>query len=120
MKLQDFDFVFFTVDYEPNYVNVIKILQKAGIELLASKRARPVLIAGGAAISSNPYVLRPFFDVLCIGEAEVIVPEIISNFKNFDISSFDGKEWAITQNKRSGKRVYLKDMSLSEAASAFY
>ncbi len=120
LKLQDFDFVFFTVDYEPNYVNVIKILQKAGIELLASKRTRPVLIAGGAAISSNPYVLRPFFDVLCIGEAEVIVPEIISNFKNFDISSFDGKEWAITQNKRSGKRVYLKDMSLSEAASAFY
>lgn len=120
LKLQDFDFIFFTIDYEPNYINVVKILQVAGIELLANKRTRPVLIAGGAAISSNPFVLRPFFDILCIGEAEVIIPEIIPNLKNFDLSFFDEKDWAITQNKRAGKRVYLKDLSLSDAASAFY
>lgn len=120
IKLQDFDFIFFTIDFEPNYINVIKILQNTGIEPLASKRKRPVLIAGGAAVSSNPYILRPYFDLLCIGEAESILPEIISNLANFDINYYDEKDWAITPQKRTGKRVFLKDLTFSEAASAFY
>ncbi|MGB9823565.1 MAG: radical SAM protein [Candidatus Hydrothermia bacterium] len=120
LKLQDFDSIFFTIDYEPNYVNAIQILLKTGIEPLASKRVRPIIIGGGAAVSSNPYPLRPFFDILAIGESEVIMPEIVEHVENFDIEAFNGKIWAVTQHKREAKRVYLSSLSESQSASAFY
>ncbi len=101
-------------------MNAIQILLKTGIEPLASKRARPIIIGGGAAVSSNPYPLRPFFDILAIGESEVIMPEIVEHVENFDIEAFNGKIWAVTRDKREAKRVYLSSLSESQSASAFY
>ena len=120
LKLQDFDFLFFTIDYEPNYLEALKIITQIGVEPLSSKRTRPILIAGGAAVSSNPFPLLPFFDLLCIGEAEVIIPEIVENFDNFDLETFKEKTWAIMENKKEGERVYLNNLNLSESFSAFY
>jgi len=121
LKLQDFDLILFTVDYEPNYLNILKILKQTGIEPLAEKRERPILIGGGAAISSNPYPLRPFFDLLAIGEAEVIIPQIMESLEDPSEKTWAQNEWAITPNlKREAKRLYLMDLTQSQSASAFY
>jgi len=121
MKLQDFDFLFFSIDYEPNYYNVVKILCETGIEPLTRRRSRPFLIAGGAAVSSNPYPLLPFFNLICIGEAEKIMPEILPKLEDFEADAFGDKEWAlIPDRKHSATRVFLKDLKYSESYSAFY
>ncbi|HOK22858.1 MAG TPA: radical SAM protein [Candidatus Hydrothermia bacterium] len=121
LKLQDFDVIFFTIDFEPNYYNVIKILLQSGIEPHVDKRTRPILIAGGAAVSINPYPLLPFFNLLCIGEAEVIMPKILTNLKDLGEGCYINEEWVISQNKKyHAKRVYLKDLTESESFSAFY
>ncbi len=120
LKIQDFDFLFFSIDYEPNYLDAIQILLKSGIEPLREKRNRPILIGGGAAISSNPFPLLPFFDLLCIGEAEAILPQIISDLESFSPENFKERPWAVTDEKRTARRVFLSDLNYSNSFIAFY
>ncbi|UCE98419.1 MAG: radical SAM protein [Dehalococcoidia bacterium] len=78
--LLDFAVVAFSISYELDYFNVVDILKRSNIPLYASERGEhhPLLIAGGACITANPMSLAPFFDCLCIGEAESILPELLS------------------------------------------
>jgi len=77
--LSDFAVIAFSVSYELDYFNVARILKASGIPLYAAERDQrhPLLIAGGPCIMANPTPLSPFFDCLCIGEAEPIVPAIL-------------------------------------------
>jgi len=78
--LIDFAAVAFSISYELDYFNVVDILRRSNIPLYASERdeCHPLVIAGGACITANPMPLAPFFDCLCIGEAESILPELLS------------------------------------------
>jgi len=82
--LSDFTVVAFSVTYELDYFNVIKILRASGIPLRAEERdaSHPLIIAGGACITANPMPLAPFFDCLAIGEAEPILPPMVSRIAN--------------------------------------
>ncbi|MFC1903278.1 radical SAM protein [Chloroflexota bacterium] len=77
--LPDFAVLAFSISYELDYFNVLSILKASGIPLHAADRdeRHPVIIAGGPCISANPIPLSPFFDCLCIGEAEPIVSTIL-------------------------------------------
>jgi radical SAM superfamily enzyme YgiQ (UPF0313 family) len=77
--LSDFAVLAFSVSYELDYFNVAKILKASGIPLYAAERdeRHPLVIAGGPCIIANPAPLSPFFDCLCIGEAEPIIPTIL-------------------------------------------
>jgi radical SAM superfamily enzyme YgiQ (UPF0313 family) len=77
--LTDFAVLAFSISYELDYFNVVNILKANGIPLLAAERdeSHPLVIAGGPCITANPMPLAPFFDALCIGEAEPILPQII-------------------------------------------
>jgi len=119
-RLKEFDFIFFSVDYEPSYPNILKILIENQIEPLKNKRKRPLLIGGGIAVSSNPFPLLPFFDILALGEAEAILPDLIPALINDDTNILKAKTWAIIpDSKVSGKRVYLRDLTHSLAYSIF-
>jgi len=74
--LSDFAVLAFSITYELDYLNVAPILKASGIPLYAADRdeRHPVIIAGGPCIIANPLPLSPFFDCLCIGEAESILP----------------------------------------------
>jgi radical SAM superfamily enzyme YgiQ (UPF0313 family) len=78
--LSDFAVLAFSISYELDYFNVVSMLKASGIPLYATDRddQHPLLIAGGACITANPMPLVPFFDCLCIGEAESIVPMVLS------------------------------------------
>ena len=78
--LSDFAVLAFSVSYELDYFNVVQILKASGIPLYAADRdeRHPLVIAGGPCITANPMPLSPFFDCLCIGEAEPIIPTILS------------------------------------------
>jgi radical SAM superfamily enzyme YgiQ (UPF0313 family) len=77
--LSDFAVLAFSISYELDYFNVVHILKASGIPLYAADRdeRHPLVIAGGPCIIANPLPLSPFFDCLCIGEAEPIVPAML-------------------------------------------
>jgi radical SAM superfamily enzyme YgiQ (UPF0313 family) len=77
--LSDFALLAFSISYELDYFNVVRILKASGIPLYAAERDEryPLVIAGGPCITANPLPLSPFFDCLCIGEAEPILPTIL-------------------------------------------
>ncbi len=77
--LSDFAVLAFSVSYELDYFNVAHILKVSGIPLYAADRdeRHPLVIAGGPCIIANPLPLSPFFDCLCIGEAESILPAML-------------------------------------------
>jgi radical SAM superfamily enzyme YgiQ (UPF0313 family) len=54
-------------------------MKQAGIPLRSADRdeSHPLLIAGGPCMTANPMPLSPFFDVLCVGEAEVLLPAML-------------------------------------------
>ncbi len=77
--LNDFAVIAFSVSYELDYFHVVKVLRASGIPLFAADRneKHPLIIAGGPCITTNPVPLSPFFDCLCLGEAEAILPTIL-------------------------------------------
>jgi radical SAM superfamily enzyme YgiQ (UPF0313 family) len=78
--LPDFSVLAFSLNYEVDYLNVAQVLKASGIPLYALERddGQPLVIAGGPAVTANPVPLAPFFDVLGIGEAEPILPRLLS------------------------------------------
>ena len=77
--LSDFAILAFSISYELDYFNVANILKASGIPLFAADRdeRHPLIIAGGPCVTANPMPLAPFFDCLCIGEAEPILPAML-------------------------------------------
>jgi radical SAM superfamily enzyme YgiQ (UPF0313 family) len=78
--LADFAVLAFSLNYEVDYLNVVQLLKASGIPLYAAERGEghPLVIAGGPCITANPQPLAPFFDVVCLGEAEPILPGLLS------------------------------------------
>jgi radical SAM superfamily enzyme YgiQ (UPF0313 family) len=78
--LVDFSVIAFSISYELDYFKVVEILKRTGVPLYAAERKdnHPLVIAGGVCVTANPMPLAPFFDCLCIGEAEPIVPTLLS------------------------------------------
>jgi radical SAM superfamily enzyme YgiQ (UPF0313 family) len=74
--LTDFTVLAFSISYELDYFNVVQVLKTSGIPPYAVDRdeRHPLVIAGGPCATVNPVTLSPFFDCLCIGEAEAILP----------------------------------------------
>lgn len=68
-----------SVAYELEVAGVIRVLEGAGIPVLAADRGPrdPIIIAGGPLTDSNPSVLLPFVDLLICGEAEAELPRAL-------------------------------------------
>jgi radical SAM superfamily enzyme YgiQ (UPF0313 family) len=73
-----FDVLAFSVTFEPDELNVARMLDLAGIPPLARDRGRthPLVIAGGPVTFLNPEPMAPFLDVVAIGEAEALLPTL--------------------------------------------
>lgn len=69
--IKEFDVLGFSLQYEMSYTNILKMLELAGIPLLASERGKddPIVLGGGPC-ATNPEPLAAFFDAFFIGEAE--------------------------------------------------
>ncbi|MBI5589596.1 MAG: radical SAM protein [Deltaproteobacteria bacterium] len=78
-SLEAFDIIAFSISFENDYLNLLNLLQNAGIPLLSSQRdeAHPLVIAGGVACFINPEPIAHFIDCFLIGEAECLLPRFI-------------------------------------------
>ncbi len=75
----DMDVLAFSVSFEWDYTNVLTLLRLAGLPLHAADRddRHPLVVIGGAVSFLNPEPLAPFVDLVCAGDGEVLIPELI-------------------------------------------
>ena len=79
IPLNLFDAVGFTLQHELSYTNILTMLNLSGIPIRSSDRgSKDPLIIGGGHGALVPGVIAPFFDILCIGDGEEILPELCS------------------------------------------
>jgi radical SAM family uncharacterized protein len=78
----EFDVVGITLQTELNYVNVPYLLDLAGLPRFAAERsgAHPFIVGGGPCVA-NPEPIADFFDVLAIGDGEVLLPALLDTVK---------------------------------------
>src|SRR2546427_6734089 len=90
--LTDFHMIGFSVTYEGDYINALRILDLAGIPLRAAARRPhdPLVLMGGVCAFSNPEPIAPFMDFVVVGEGEELVGELIAAYRERyrDRSSF--------------------------------
>jgi radical SAM family uncharacterized protein len=81
--LTDFHMIGFSVTYEGDYINALRILDLAGIPLRASDRQshHPLVLMGGVCAFSNPEPIAPFMDFIVVGEGEELVGELIDAYR---------------------------------------
>lgn len=81
--LTDFPIVAFTLSFELDYFNVVRVLRDAGIPPLAADRTdeHPLILAGGPVLSANPEPIAECFDALLLGEAEPVLPGLIETLR---------------------------------------
>ncbi len=77
--LGDFNVLMFSFSFEGDFDKIPGIFASLGLPILAKERNKhhPLLIAGGAAIASNPKALSLIFDIIIPGEAEPTIVPIV-------------------------------------------
>jgi len=65
--LKDFDIVGFSLNYELNFFNFLKMLKMGGIKLKKRERQTPLILVGGL---NNPEPIEEFVDIFFLGEFE--------------------------------------------------
>ncbi|MCR4430070.1 MAG: radical SAM protein [Tepidanaerobacteraceae bacterium] len=78
-----YDILAFSISFELDYINILKILDRAGLPLMSKDREKPLVIAGGPAVTFNPEPLAIFFDAFVIGEGEEVIHEIIETYAKY-------------------------------------
>lgn len=82
--LCDFPLLFYSISFEHDYVNLVRLLLAGGVSLFAADRkdglitaSNPLVVGGGVATFMNPEPLAPFTDVFLLGEAEGSLPPFL-------------------------------------------
>jgi radical SAM superfamily enzyme YgiQ (UPF0313 family) len=87
-SLKGFDAVFFSVSFELDYINLIRMLMISSIPPLCderhseTRRPGPVIITGGIAVTANPEVISAFSDIVFIGDMEENLEKILNILVN--------------------------------------
>ncbi len=81
--LTDFQLIGFSVTYEGDYINVLRLLELAKIPLRAAERRHhdPLILMGGVCAFSNPEPIAPFMDFIVVGEGEELVGELMQAYR---------------------------------------
>ena len=78
-----FDILAFSASFEQDYLHILEILRLSGIP--ADRRERtgdaPLLVLGGICSFFNPEPLADFFDLVLVGEGEVLIDAFVDAYK---------------------------------------
>jgi len=109
--LAEFDLIGFSVTYEGDYLNVVRLLRMAGIPPRAADRGpgHPVILMGGVCAFSNPEPMAPFMDLIAVGEGEEMVSELIAAHRAAHAEGPDGARARFLAAARDIAGVYAPD-----------
>ncbi len=104
LPLNHFSIIAFSVAYELDYLNILKILKLSGIPLKYEQRGKnyPLVIAGGIAVSLNPETMASFFDCLFIGESEDVILEFVQKYLEFSKEKLSKEKMLFNFSQISG------------------
>ncbi len=79
----EFDVLAFSIPFEGDFLNVLRILTLSKVPLRSEDRrpGDPLVVAGGMATLLNPEPLAPFVDAFVIGEGEEVALEVFSTLR---------------------------------------
>ncbi|MGD0883285.1 MAG: radical SAM protein [Thermodesulfovibrionales bacterium] len=82
--LNRFHIVAFSISFENDCPNILKIMDMSRIPLRSAERSdrHPLMIAGGVCTSFNPEPISDLFNICFIGEAEEMLPEFLEIYKD--------------------------------------
>ncbi len=82
LSLDKFDIILFSISFENDFLNLVRLLEEAGIPLRSSDRnhTHPLVVAGGVACFLNPEPIAPFIDCFLLGEAECMLDNFFTAF----------------------------------------
>ena len=77
--LNDFNWVAFSVSFEEDYLNLLRMLDRARIPLRRHDRDawHPLIVMGGSCAAINPLPMSEFIDVFAMGAAENLLPAML-------------------------------------------
>lgn len=73
----------FSVSWELDYVNVLELLERLEVPVRASDRtdSHPLVFGGGPVLTANPEPFADFFDVILLGDGELLLGEFITAYQ---------------------------------------
>nr|MDO8097775.1 radical SAM protein [Candidatus Njordarchaeota archaeon] len=120
VPLSKMDIIGFSLQYETDFINVLRMLINSNIPLRSNSRKEgdPLVIAGGPCATGNPEPLSDFVDLFVVGDAEPVLPRLIDMAAETkkpkahldEFLDVDGL-YIPSINQGSVKRVWVKDLS---------
>lgn len=119
LKLSEFDVIGFSLQYEEDYVNLVRMLLDSGIPVRRDERGEkgPLVVAGGVCAVENPMPLSDFVDIFVVGDGEVLIEQLIDicieeRGKQARIEALSGMRGFYTPTFDHGKvrRVWCKSI----------
>lgn len=111
MPIERFQILAFSLSFENDYPNILRILKISNIPFCSNERNKyhPLLIAGGACMFFNPEPVAPFFDLIFIGEAEDSINEFIDILNSSPKTGLYDSQKEIEKLALDIKGVYAPD-----------
>lgn len=77
------EFLGFSLSWELDYVNVLNLLESLDIPLRTEARSsvHPLVFGGGPVLTANPEPYADFFDLVLLGDGELLLGEFIEAYK---------------------------------------
>lgn len=112
--LSAFGAIAFSISFEGDYVNLLRMLERSKIPWRRSQRGSrdPLILVGGACAAINPLPLAEFVDVFALGAAENLLPELLPA-----LAEEDGRE-AVLERLASKPGFFVPAHHDPEAARA--
>ncbi|MBD2257389.1 radical SAM protein [Pseudanabaena sp. FACHB-2040] len=77
------ELVGFSVSWELDYINILGLLESLQIPIRAADRGaeHPIVFGGGPVLTANPEPFADFFDVILLGDGEVLLDSFIDSYQ---------------------------------------
>jgi radical SAM superfamily enzyme YgiQ (UPF0313 family) len=87
---RNYNMIGMSLYYPLQYLNIVPILKKLSLPPRWADRGKraPIICAGGASVTMNPFPVCDFFDFILLGDAEGVLPEILQLRKELSKDRF--------------------------------
>ncbi|NEP18000.1 MAG: radical SAM protein [Leptolyngbya sp. SIO4C1] len=73
----------FSVSWELDYINILNLLESLQVPILSRDRTdEPLVFGGGPVLTANPEPFADFFDVILLGDGELLIPAFIDAYRS--------------------------------------
>jgi radical SAM superfamily enzyme YgiQ (UPF0313 family) len=105
--VRDFDVVAFSISFETDYLNMVRMLSMSGIPVWSKDRTRhdPLVVMGGAASFLNPEPIADFTDLIGVGEGEILGHQLVDA-----IFEHETKDEILLALARLGRGFYVPSL----------